>query len=63
MNTTDNLQTKKLVCVYQELGSERPSDLYDRFQGDLLRYKAAFSRLSSSPRSISPSPSDYDLTF
>ena len=33
-------QTKNLICVLQELGSERPSDLYDRFQGELLRYKS-----------------------
>ena len=32
-------QTKNLICVYQGLGSERPSDLYDRFQGELLHYR------------------------
>ena len=31
-------QTKNPICV-QGLGSERPSELYDRFQGELL-YKA-----------------------
>ena len=38
------LQTENSICV-QELGSERPSDLYDRFQGELLRYKSWQSAL------------------
>ena len=35
-----NFQTENLICVHQELGSERPSDLYNRFQGELLHYKS-----------------------
>ena len=34
------VQTKNLICV-QGLGSERPSDLYNRFQRELLQYKGA----------------------
>ena len=33
-------QTENLICVYQGLGSERPSDLYNRFQGEILHYKS-----------------------
>ena len=35
-----NPQTKNLICVYQELGAERPTDLYNRFQGELLFHKS-----------------------
>ena len=38
-------QTGILICV-QGLGSERPSDLYNRFQDELLRYKADVPQLS-----------------
>ena len=33
-------QTENLICV-KGLGSDRPSDLYNRFQDEFLRYKAA----------------------
>ena len=46
-------QTENLICV-QELGSERPSDLCNRFQGELLQYKAAVPQ-PSSPQSSSES--------
>ena len=39
VNTTEKApQAKNPICV-QGLGSERPSGLYDRFQGELLRLK------------------------
>ena len=38
------LRTKNPICV-KGLGSERPSDLYDRFQGELLRHKKALPAL------------------
>ena len=44
------LQTKNLICV-QGLGSERPSDLYNRFQRELLQYKGAIP-LESLPFSL-----------
>ena len=37
-------QTKNPICA-QGLGSERPSDLYDRFRDELLEHKEALSQL------------------
>ena len=48
MQLTKPLRLKS-DCV-QGLGSERPSDLYGRFQGELLRYKALHKLLRWSMR-------------
>ena len=40
------IETKNPIC-FQGLGSERPSDLYDRFQGELLRLKKNTLSLTS----------------
>ena len=52
VNATD--KPLRLICIYQGLGSARPNDLYNRFQSDLIRYKAAVS-WQSFYRPISPS--------
>ena len=38
-------QIKILICVQGLGSSKRPSDLYDRFEGDLLRHKARHKAL------------------
>jgi len=41
-----NLNRLEIIVKWlQGLGSERPSDLYDRFQGELLQHKKALPQL------------------